>query len=85
LSCQHTRSRLSFLGKDTLSVSIDHRVVYRGHPRYPKNIGVLEADGAGEELTYCSVGDGFDGQMAPIYLFVEPVSQVRALLCAAEL
>jgi hypothetical protein len=79
LACQHTRSRLAFLGKDTLTVHIDHRVVYRGHPRYPKNIGLGlgAADGGSEQLTYCSVGDGFDGQMATIYMFGEPVTQVR--------
>lgn len=54
---------------------IDHRLVYRGHPRYPKNVATDVAERGGE-LMRCSIGEGFDGQMASVYVFVEPVTQV---------
>lgn len=60
---------------------IDHRLVYRGHPRYPKNVATDVADRGGE-LMRCSIGEGFDGQMASVYVFVEPVTQVwRSVRC----
>jgi hypothetical protein len=67
---------MSFMSKDSMTVQIDHRCIFRGNPRYPKNIT--------EPLSQCSIGERFDGQMAPIYVFHEPVSQSTSAILATH-